>query len=292
MKVINFGSLNYDYVYQVPHMVREGETLSSKERQVFLGGKGLNQSIALAKAGVKVYLAGMIGEDGNRFLDVCHENGILAKFIWKIPGNSGHTIIQIDENAQNSILLYGGTNRKITKKFIDVVLKEFGEGDILVLQNEINMLDQIIEKAYQKKMKIILNPSPYNQNLDFCDLKKISIFMINEVEGYQISGEREPKMILQYMKKMYPSAAVVLTLGEKGVFYQEKDKLYRQESFKVKAVDTTAAGDTFTGYFIAGLVEGMPIQQNLKRCAKAASITVSRKGAVSSIPEKEEVILQ
>lgn len=291
MKVINFGSLNYDYVYQVPHMVREGETLASTERKMFLGGKGLNQSIALARAGVKVFLAGLIGKDGKSFLEACRKNGIYTKFIRETEENSGHTIIQVDDRAQNSILLYGGANQKITKQFIDFVLKEFEEGDILVLQNEINLLGQIIEKAYEKKMKIILNPSPYNQNLQSCDLRKISIFMINEVEGYQISGEKDPKKILKYMKEEYPDASVVLTLGEKGVIYQDKENLYKQDSFKVDAVDTTAAGDTFTGYFIAGLVEGIPIQQNLKRCAKAASITVSRIGAAESIPKIEEVLL-
>lgn len=291
MKVINFGSLNYDYVYQVPHMVREGETLASTERKMFLGGKGLNQSIALARAGVKVFLAGLIGKDGKSFLEACRKNGISTKFIRETEENSGHTIIQVDDRAQNSILLYGGANQKITKQFIDFVLKEFEEGDILVLQNEINLLGQIIEKAYEKKMNIILNPSPYNQNLQSCDLRKISIFMINEVEGYQISGEKDPKKILKYMKEEYPDASVVLTLGEKGVIYQDKENLYKQDSFKVDAVDTTAAGDTFTGYFIAGLVEGIPIQQNLKRCAKAASIAVSRIGAAESIPKIEEVLL-
>jgi ribokinase len=289
MKILNFGSLNFDYVYDVDHMVSAGETLSSYDMNVFCGGKGLNQSIALAKAGVPVYMAGMVGENGQKLIDTCKENSVDASYVKMVDGESGHAIIQVDKNAHNCILLYNGSNYKLNREYIDIVLDNFGPGDILLLQNEINLLNYIIDKADSKRMFIILNPSPCNEKLLTCDLSKIGLFILNEIEGAQISGEHSINKIPAAMRQKYPGAKIVLTLGEAGSIYCDKDLCYKQDSFKVHAVDTTAAGDTFTGYFIAGLIDKMPIKDILSRCAKAASITVSRKGAVQSIPSLEEL---
>ena len=290
MKVLNFGSLNLDYVYQVKTILIPGETQASTDRQIFCGGKGLNQSIALAKAGIPVYHAGMIGEGGDILLETCRENGVHTDFIRKIEGPSGHTVIQVDENGQNCILLFGGSNRCITREFVDEVLAAFDKGDILLLQNEINELDYIIDRAYEKGMMIILNPSPYDEKLDACDLTKVGLFLVNEIEGYQITGEKEPEKILAAVKEKYPSAKIVLTLGSDGSVYQDETGIYRQSIFKVKAVDTTAAGDTFTGYFISSIIDGMPVQEGLKMAAKASAIAVSRHGATASIPLRKEVL--
>lgn len=290
-KVLNFGSLNVDYTYRVDHMTREGETQSSESMEIFLGGKGFNQSVALAKAGVNVYHAGMIGDDGDDFLPVCKEYGIRTDYIRKIKGKGGHTMIQIDKNAQNSILLFGGSNQKVDKGFADEVLKDFEKGDYLLLQNEISSLSYIIDKAYEKGMIIILNPSPFDYKLDSCDMSKVTYFILNEIEGSQFSGKREPDEIVDRMLEKYPKAKIVLTLGGDGAMYADvSGARFRQPIFPVKAVDTTAAGDTFTGYFISGILENKPIPEILKMSAKASSITVSRMGASPSIPSKEEVV--
>ena len=289
MKVLNIGSLNLDYVYQVDHIVQPGETEASFDMNIFLGGKGINQSMALAKAGVKVYHGGMIGEDGQPFLEACKEYGVNADYIKMIEGKTGHAIIQLDKDAQNSILLYGGANQKLTEDFVDEVLSHFEKGDILLLQNEVNLLPYIVEQAYEKGMQVALNPSPFNEKLREVDLKKISIFLLNEVEGGQITGMTDPDDVLAKMRELFPHAKIVLTLGKDGAKYAEGDVTYYQPVFKVQAVDTTAAGDTFTGYFLAGLIDGMAIPDVLKMSAKASSIAVTRKGAVQSIPMKEEV---
>ena len=292
MKVLNFGSLNLDYVYQVESILIPGETQASKDRQIFCGGKGLNQSIALAKAGIPVYHAGLIGEGGEPLLEVCKENGVNTEFIRQIPGPSGHTVIQVDKNGQNCILLFGGSNRSMTREFVDEVLDSFEEGDIILLQNEINELDYIIDRAYARHMMIILNPSPFDQALEHCDLTKISLFLMNEIEGFQITGEKEPDKILQKVKELYPNAKVVLTLGSDGSVYQDDTEIYRQGIYKVKAVDTPAAGDTFTGYFISSIIDGLPVQEGLKLAARASAIAVSRPGATASIPLRSEVITE
>ena len=289
MRVLNIGSMNLDYVYSVDHAVQPGETEASSELNIFLGGKGMNQSVALAKAGVEVYQGGMIGDDGQPFLDACQEYGVHADFIRRAAAKTGHAIIQIDCNAQNCILLYGGANQMLTEAYVDEVLSSFGENDILLLQNEVNLLPYIVDQAYARGMQIALNPSPFNEKLNAVDMSKISIFLLNEVEGGQITGENAPDAIIAKLLALYPHARIVLTLGGDGAMYADAGQKHYQPIFPVQAVDTTAAGDTFTGYFLAGLAEGMPILEVLRMSAKASSIAVSRSGAVPSIPYRAEV---
>ncbi|MBR3973922.1 MAG: ribokinase [Oscillospiraceae bacterium] len=289
MRVLNIGSMNLDHVYHVDHIVQPGETEATGELNIHLGGKGMNQSVALAKAGVETWHGGMIGDDGQPFLDACAEYGVHSDYIKKIDVKTGHAIIQIDSSAQNCILLYGGANQCLTAEYVDEVLANFGKDDVLLLQNEVNMLPYIVDKAYEKGMTIALNPSPFNEKLDAVDMGKIGIFLLNEVEGGQITGLAEPDDIIARLLEMYPHARIVLTLGKDGAVYADASQKHYQPIFAVKAVDTTAAGDTFTGYFLAGLCEGMPIPDVLKMSAKASSIAVSREGAVPSIPWRAEV---
>lgn len=290
MRVLNIGSMNLDHVYDVDHIVQPGETEATGEMKIHLGGKGMNQSVALAKAGVEVYHGGMIGDDGQPFLDACKEFGVHAGYIRQIGTKTGHAIIQIDSSAQNCILLYGGANQKLTEEYVDEVLEGFDADDILLLQNEVNMLPYIVDRAYEKGMQIALNPSPFNEKLNAVDMSKIAVFLLNEVEGGQITGLTEPDEIIARLLEMYPHAKIVLTLGKDGAIYADSTQRHFQPIFKVQAVDTTAAGDTFTGYFLAGLCENMPIPDVLKMSAKASSIAVSRAGAVPSIPYREEVM--
>ena len=290
MKVLNIGSMNLDLVYSVDHIVQPGETEASFALDTFLGGKGLNQSMALAKAGVEVYQGGMIGEDGQVFLDACAEYGVKADYIRTVPGKSGHAVIQRDKNAQNCILLYGGANQMLTEEYVDSVLANFEAGDILLLQNEVNQMPYIVEKAYGKGMQIALNPSPFNEKLSAVDMAKISIFLLNEVEGNQVTGLTDPDEIIAEMLRRFPKAKIVLTLGKDGAVYADAEQKHFQPIFKVQAVDTTAAGDTFTGYFLAGLLSGLPVPEILKMSAKASSIAVTRAGAVPSIPYRDEVL--
>lgn len=289
VRVLNIGSMNLDHVYDVDHIVLPGETEATGQMQIHLGGKGMNQSVALAKAGVEVYQGGMIGDDGQPFLDACAQFGVDARYIRKTDVKTGHAIIQIDRNAQNSILLYGGANQCLTEEYVDEVLADFGERDILLLQNEVNLLPYIVDRAYEKGMTIALNPSPFNEKLDSVDMGKVSIFILNEVEGGQITGLTVPEEILEKLLELYPRSRIVLTLGKDGAVYADGKQKHFQPIFPVRAVDTTAAGDTFTGYFLAGLCEGLPVPEVLRMSAKASSIAVSRMGAVPSIPRRAEV---
>ncbi|MDD3360364.1 MAG: ribokinase [Hespellia sp.] len=290
MKVLNYGSLNYDYIYEVDHMVVEGETISSSNLTASVGGKGLNQSIALAKAGVEVYHGGTVGEDGEGLLQTCIHNGINTEYIDQCRDRSGHAIIQLDKQAKNCIILYGGANQKQSKEHIDEVLGAFGEGDMLLLQNEVNELPYLIEEASKKRMKIVLNPSPFDETIQKCDLNQVDYFILNEVEASMMTGEKDSQKALEKMSITYPNAKIVLTLGSDGVIYKDKTQTLSQKAYKVDAVDTTAAGDTFTGFFIGGIVNQMEMKQLLAVCAKASAITVSRKGAANTIPTLDEVL--
>lgn len=292
MRVLNIGSLNLDYVYHIDHIVLPGETEEASTRNTFLGGKGMNQSCALAKAGAEVYHAGLIGSDGGMFLEACQAYGIHSEYIRTVDTQTGHAIIQIDGEGQNSILLFGGANQCLTKAYVDEVLSNFSSGDLLLLQNEVNLLPYIVERAYEKGMQIALNPSPFNKKLDTVDLSKISVFVLNEVEGLQITGEQEADRILDVLLQRFPKAKIMLTLGKNGAVYAEQDQRIFQPIFPVEVVDTTAAGDTFTGYFLAGLSDGLPMEEVLRRSAKASSIAVGREGAIPSIPSRQEVLSQ
>lgn len=289
MKVLVFGSLNVDYVYSVAHIVREGETLLSSGMELFPGGKGLNQAAALSKAGAAVHLAGSIGEDGQVLLDNCKQFGVNTDFVKTLPGRSGHTIIQVDEQGRNCILLFGGTNQRQTQEHIAEVLRHFGEGDYLLLQNEINLMGCLIDRAFDKGMRIVLNPSPFDERLRECDLKKVWLFFLNEIEGEQLTSKSDPDEIIKALREMFPESRFVLTLGSRGAYYAEGTQKLFQPAFPVKAVDTTAAGDTFTGYFIAALLRDQTVEEALQMAAKASAITVSRPGALPSIPTMDEV---
>ncbi len=292
MKVLNFGSLNLDYVYDVDHFVREGETISSTDMNIFCGGKGLNQSVALAKAGVKVYHAGAVGSaDGAILLEALSNVGADISYIKRYDMSSGHAIIQKNRAGNNCILLYGGANQNIGVDFIKEVLKDFDKGDILLLQNEVSNLSFIIDEGYKRGMRIVLNPSPLNEKIFECDLEKVEYLILNEIEAADILGASDTgeDELIEKLTKRFPNMKIVLTLGEKGSVYVDKTQKIRQEIYKTDVVDTTAAGDTFTGYFIAGIVAGIDVAGSLKQAAGAASITVSRKGASPSIPFAREV---
>lgn len=290
MKILNFGSCNIDYVYSLEHIVNVGETETTNKLEVFPGGKGLNQSIAIAKAGAKVYHAGCVGYDGGMLKDILQCNGVDIAYLNTVDAKNGHAVIQVSSKGENSIFLYPGSNEMITKEHIDKVLENFDKGDFLVLQNEINDVDYIVQKAGEKGMRIILNPSPFNEKIRKINFDMLSYLVINEVELLGISGCSEPEEGLLTLKNRYPTLKIILTLGENGsVLFYGTQELW-QSAYKVNVVDTTSAGDTFLGYFVAELSKGTEYSQILKIASAASAITVSRKGAAPSIPNKDELM--
>ena len=289
MNVLNFGSLNIDYVYGVSHIAKPGETVKALSRNVFAGGKGLNQSIAMARAGVDVFHAGCIGKERTLLLRTLQEENIDTEFIMTLNTDSGHTIIQVEDGGENCIIVNGGANQRIPKNHIDLVMRRFTKNDILVLQNEINNLAYIMEKAYMTGMQIIFNPSPYVDDIKKFPLYTISYFVVNEDEGMKLFDATCLEDIIPHASQQYHGSRVLLTMGKQGAMYYENGAIIRQPAHKVKSVDSVAAGDTFLGYFVHGLTRDLPIDKTLDNAALAASITVTRHGAAMSIPKMEEL---
>ena len=292
MKILNFGSLNIDYVYTVDHFVKKGETISSPALNIFSGGKGLNQSIALKRAGADVYHAGAIGKDGLFLEELLNDTKINTEFLFKLENvRTGNAIIQNDKYGDNCIILYSGANGAITKDMVDSVLSNFSKGDFIILQNEISELSYIVEKAHKIGIKIILNPSPINKNIFEINPEYIDYLILNEIEGKVLSeGFTDNIDILKSLAKKFKNAHIILTLGENGSIYSYKDTLIKQDIYKVNVVDTTAAGDTFVGYYIASMLNGMSVKSSLDFASKASAISVTKKGAANSIPNKDDVV--
>ena len=290
-KILNFGSLNIDYVYVLDHIVQEGETQSSFDYQVFEGGKGLNQSVALARYGGQVYHAGRVGKEGLFLKEALEGCGVDCRYLLTDEGANGHAIIQRSTAGENCIILYPGANHKITRDDMDQVLADFGEGDVLVCQNEISEMEYLINAAYAKGMQIAWNPSPITDIVGKIDFAKVSWLIINEIEGKAITGEEEPEKILAVLRERYPSLRVVLTLGGDGSVYQDVSQTVTQERYTVPVKDTTAAGDTFLGYFISEMVRegGRGVSGALQLASMAAALAVSKEGAMPSIPLREDV---
>lgn len=292
MKILNFGSLNIDYVYQLDHFVNAGETESSTSRDIFPGGKGLNQSVALARSGSDVYHAGGIGKDDGMFLKtLLNDSSVHTEYIREMDSASGHAIIQVNKKGNNCIILFSGANALQDKEFIDNVFDNFSEGDYLVLQNEINNLDYIIDSAHKKNMIIFLNPSPFNSVIENLNLDCIDYFLLNEIEAASMCGVEicETDELVNILKKNFPNAKFVLTLGKDGVIYFDSNCSSTHGIYDVDVVDTTAAGDTFSGYFISSIAKGLSIEESLRLASVASSIVVSKRGAAISIPSLKEV---
>lgn len=293
MKILNFGSLNLDYVYRVDHFTGPGETLSALSREVKPGGKGLNQSIALARAGARVFHAGCLGKGGEMLRELLEKDGVDTSLLRPVEEMQGHTVIQVDSEGENSILLYGGSNRCVTEEQAEETLAAFGPGDWLLLQNEISMNGRIVDRAYERGMRIVLNPSPYDGRLAEVDFAKLSWVLVNEVEAEQMTGTQDPEQAWEIMHRRWPDLSAVITLGSRGSVAFARGgngtETVRQEAVKVQAVDTTAAGDTYTGYFIAGLAAGKPLRECMAQASQAAAVSVTRPGAADSIPRAEEL---
>ncbi|MBR4501403.1 MAG: ribokinase [Clostridia bacterium] len=294
MRVLNFGSLNLDYVYSVPRFVRPGETLAAESGSVMPGGKGLNQSVALARAGCRVFHAGCVGEGGGSLKKMLEDSGADTSLLRQVSQAQGHTVIQVAPDGENCILLFGGSNLCVTQEQVIAVMAGFGPGDWLLAQNEVNLLPFIVEEGYRRGMTVVLNPSPFGPAVRETDLNKVSWLLINEVEAEGMTGTADPDKAWARLHAEYPRLSVLITLGEKGsVCFTggEMDKRVWQDAVRVRAADTTGAGDTYTGYFIAALSEGVPLEKCMALASRAAAVSVTRPGAAASIPRREELPL-
>ena len=288
-KVINFGSLNIDHVYQVDHLVEPGETIVAKSYQVFPGGKGLNQSIALAKAGAAVTHVGKVGQDGLWLKDFLQDRGVNTTLVSVSSNVAGHAMIQVSQTGENSIIIYGGANRDLDINLLKEAFAGAAPGDMLLVQNETNAVTDIIKRGHELGLTLVFNPAPMNSDALACPLDKIDWLVVNETEGAALTEKTSVNDILLNLKLRFPTVKIVLTMGSKGLIYTDADRDITLPAFSVNAVDTTGTGDTFIGFFLAALVKEKELETALTEASAAAAICATLSGAASSIPELEEV---
>lgn len=284
--IINFGSLNIDYVYSMDKIVKPGETLSSFSRDIFPGGKGLNQSVALARAGAAVRHAGYAGKNDGMFLvDLLQDAGVDISLLKIVDAVNGHAVIQVEKSGENCIILYGGTNQMLDADYVATVASTLKPGDLVVFQNETSMIGEMMLAAKAKGARIALNPSPMDQACLELPLNDVDIFLMNEGEGESLTGEKDPDAIMDALTRRFNQAKIVLTLGARGCLFGEGDRRFSKPAAPCgKIIDTTAAGDTFTGYYLASIEAGMSDEEAIERAATAASKCIEQKGAAVSIP--------
>ena len=288
-KLVNLGSLTIDNVYSVPNITAAGETVASLEYAVHPGGKGLNQSIAAARAGARVVHVGCVGSDGTWLKRELSKSGVGVAAVRETDAPSGHAVIQVNPSGENAIVITGGANRTLENADIETAFSACEADDWLLLQNEINKMEDIFEIASNRREKIALNLAPVDERIGNYDLGPVDLLIVNEVEAQALSGRSAVDGAFEALCARYPSCDVVVTLGRDGLRYGKGSERIALGAFDVEAVDETGAGDAFVGYLIAALLEGRPIRDALIAGSAAGALAATRAGAASSIPDREAV---
>jgi ribokinase len=287
--VLNVGSLNIDRVFRLPHVTRPGETQASSALHVFAGGKGANQSVALARAGAAVSHCGRVGADGAWLVDKLAAEGVATRLVHQGESPSGQAIIQVGDDGQNAIVLLAGANHEISEADIDAALADCAPGTLVLTQNETSGVAYLIERAAAAGLPVAFNPAPFTPAVLDYPLERTRLLIVNESEGEGLTGQTAPEEILRHLRMKLPTTEIILTLGAAGVLYDDGRERWQVPAVEIDAVDTTAAGDTFIGYYLAERLRGAAVRSSLEVACLAAAISVSRPGATDSIPHRGEL---
>lgn len=286
-----------DLVNKVSEHPLPGETIHGKGVQYFSGGKGANQAVAAAKAGGITKMIGAVGNDafGKELMESLEENGVNTDDVLNKEVSSGLAFITVNAKGENTIILSKGANGELSTSDIEKNLHIIEENDILLLQNEIpwETNQYLIKEATKRNVQVLFNPAPAFKVPEEI-LAYIDVLIINETEtetitGIHINNELDVKKAAENLVE-FGVKAVIITLGKKGSYYYDnKGKSVFTNSYKVNAVDTTAAGDTFIGALSVAISKDKPIEEALKFATAASAIAVTRQGAQTSSPTKEEI---
>jgi ribokinase len=287
--ILNLGSLNIDRVVRVCHIARPGETIAGESLAIFAGGKGANQSVALARAGARVLHLGKIGDDGQWLLDKLSREQIDTRWVRVGSGPTGQAMIQVDDAGQNAIVLVAGANHEITPEEVDAAVSGFSDGSWLLTQNETSAVAHAIRSATQHGLRVAFNPAPFDRRVFEYPLESVDLLCLNESEGAAMTGADSAGAILSALGERLPGCEIVLTLGSVGASYRGPQGEIHVPACQVAAVDTTAAGDTFLGYYLACRSRGLEVRDSLQQATRAAALCVTRPGAMDSIPRSDEV---
>ena len=292
-KLVNLGSLCIDNVYRVSSIAGPGETVASASHEVFPGGKGLNQSIAAARADIEVVHVGCVGPDGEWLKDTLRAEGVDVSGVRVADGPSGHAVIQVNDAGENAIVIAGGANRVLEPADVDTALARVEPGDWLMLQNEINDLDAVLRAAGANGCQVVFNVAPVDGREAGYDLSNVGLLIVNEIEAAALAQANQVdggwSDMMAGLATRAPGADVVLTLGADGLVYSGRRGSTTLPAYAVDAVDETAAGDAFIGFLMASMIRGEPMDLALRMGSAAGALAVTRAGAASSIPGLAEV---
>ncbi len=288
MKAVVFGSLNIDKVYSMPHLPEKGETLFCGGYELHVGGKGLNQCVSLKKAGAAVRMAGSVGTDGDFLVDFLKSEGIDCSLIKRTGGFTGHAVIEVDPEGQNQMILFSGANSELTVEDCERVLDTCESGDLVLMQYETSCVEYMINRAKEKGLFVALNPSPFTEKIKTLPLNNVDFLILNESEGQSLTDKTDVDDVISALRALNPENKIVLTLGGSGAVFADKNETVRVPAFKVKAVDTTCAGDTFTGFFLSSFLNGKSAAESLRLASAAAALAVTKAGAAQTIPSLDE----
>ncbi len=281
----NLGSINADNFYHVPHLPGPGETLTATRFRQGLGGKGANMSVAAARGGARVAHIGAVGADGGWAVERLLEYGVDTPHIAMLETQTGHANICVDAQGENSIVIFSGANQQITNAMIGSALTEATPGDTLLLQNETNGQRFAVETAQKLGMRVIYAAAPFAAEAVEEVMGHVDLLILNAVEAAQLQEATGSTL------DTLPVSEIIVTLGADGcrwVFNTAKiEETF--DAYKVQPVDTTGAGDTFTGYLAAGLDRGVPMRDAIDLAMRAGALMVTRQGTADVIPDLREI---
>ncbi len=281
MTIHCFGSINVDHVHRVAHFPMAGETLADDDYTVGLGGKGANQAIAAARSGAQTHFVGAIGKDGAWALDLLSEAAIDISGIALSDAATGHAVIYVDTQGENTIVIHGGANQALAQNQIDTALARSKPGDWWLAQNETNLVTESIVAAKARRLRTAYSAAPFDAVATQAVLPHLDLLAVNEGEAAALRDHlgHDPDV-----------PVLVTTLGAQGVMIKErgKESAITLPAYKVTPIDTTGAGDTFIGTLVGALDQGKDLIAAAETANAAAALSVTRPGASDAIPTAKE----
>lgn len=284
MAVWNLGSINEDRFYRVPHLPGPGETLTAVDFSVGLGGKGANQSVAAARAGAKVHHIGRVGPEGAWARKRLAALGVDVTHIAQISGPTGHANVHVDDHGENMIVIFAGANRTFEMDEIERALGHAQTGDIFMLQNETNLTAEAAQLAREFGLFVVYSAAPFELEPAMAVLPFVDLLVLNTVEAEQLAES------MGQMADELPVPNLLITRGAHGAIWYDHvaGEVFEVPAFRVTPVDTTGAGDCFTGYVVAGLDQGLAPADAMRLGSAAAALQVTRPGTSEAIPDRAE----
>lgn len=294
--VLVVGSLNMDLVVSSQRLPHRGETILGKGFATFPGGKGANQAVAAGKLGANVVMAGCVGSDGfaEELLISLKSGNVDTDWVRRVNTSTGTALITVADDGANTIVVVGGANGECKFQDVDKALAHYTEPGILLLQNEVpaDTVEYSIRAGKEKGWLVIFNPAPARQ-MDQQVMPFVDIIIPNETEISLLTGlpAATQAEIVEAAKVLLQSGVknVIVTMGEKGALHCNEFGHKQIKPYRVAAVDTTAAGDAYTGAIAAGLAEGKTLPDSMDFAAAAAALSVTKQGAQPSLPCRSEV---